>query len=142
MLPGVCPGVCMTSAGRAARPIFGAVVCTCIGRRDLGCGNAEPAGLHLHRAQQFEVMLIEKHRRPGHFLKQGRSAHVVDMSMSDDDLAQGEAMLLQPGENLRKVVSRIDDDGFVGKLVAQDGAIAAQWTDRERLKDHVLILED
>ena len=53
-----------------------------------------------------------------------------------------EAMLLQPGENLRDVVSRIDDDGFVGGLVAQDGAIAAQWTDGKGLEDHVLILED
>ena len=87
-------------------------------------------------------MLIEKHRRPGHFLEQGCSAHVVDMSMSHDDLAQGEAMLLQPGKNFRNVVSRIDDDGFVGEFVAQDGAIAVQWTDRKGLEDHVLILED
>ena len=128
--------------GQAGEANPRAVVGTCIGRRDLGRGNAEPAGLHFHGAQQFEVIFVEKHRRPGHFLKQGCSAHMVDMSMSHDDLAQGEAMLLQPGENLRKVVARIDDDGFVGELVAQDGAIAVQWTDRKGLEDHVLILED
>ena len=119
-----------------------AVIGTCIGRHDLGCGNAEPAGLHLHRAQQIEILLVEKYRSPGHLLQQGCATHVVDVSMSHDDLAQGEAMLLQSGENFRKVVARIDNDGFVGKLVAQDGAIAAQRTDRKSLKDHVLILED
>ena len=84
------------------QPVLG----TRIRGRDLGGGNPEPTGLHLHRAQQAQIVLVEKYRRPGRFLKQRRSAYVVDMSMGDDNLAQGEAMLLQPGENLRNVVSR------------------------------------
>ena len=46
------------------------------------------------------------------------SAYVVDMSMSDDDLAQGQAVLLQPGENFGDVIPGIDDHCFVGNLVA------------------------
>ena len=64
------------------------------------------------------------------------------MSMGDDNLAQGEAMLLQPGENLRNVVSGIDDDGFVSNLVAQDGAVAAQRADGKTFKNHSFILRD
>jgi hypothetical protein len=67
---------------------------------------------------------------------------MVDVGMGDDNLAQGEAMLLQPGENFRNVVSGIDNDGFVGYLVAQDGAIAAQRANRKTLKDHGFILGD
>ena len=64
------------------------------------------------------------------------------MSMRDDDLAQGQAMLLQPGKNFGNVIPGIDDYGFVGHLVAQNGAIAVQRTDRKGLKDHSLILGD
>ena len=111
-------------------------------RRDDGRGNTEPAGLHLHRPQQPEILLIEKHRRSGHLLKQRRSAHVVDVRVGDDNLAHGKAMLLQPGEDLRNVVSGIDDDGLTRNLIAQDGAIAAQRTDGKGFQDHVPILED
>jgi hypothetical protein len=64
------------------------------------------------------------------------------MSMSDDDLAQGQAVLLQPGENFGDVIPGIDDHCFVGNLVAQNGAIAVQRTDGKGLKDHSLILGD
>ena len=142
MLPGVCPGVWITSAGSVARPTVKPSSALASGAADLGCGNPEPAGLHLHRAQQTQILLVEKYRRPGCFLKQDRSAYVVDMGMGDDDLAQGEAMLLQPGENLRNVVSGIDDDGFMRNLVAQDGAIAAQRANGKTFKDHAIILGD
>ena len=44
---------------------------------------------------------------------------MVDMSVSDDDLAQGQAVLLQAGENFGDVIPGIDDDGFMGDLVAR-----------------------
>jgi hypothetical protein len=96
--------------------------------------------LHFHRVQQTQVMVIEKYRRAGRLLKEERSTHVVDMGMGDDNLAQGEATLMQPGKDLWNVVSRIDDDGFLGSLVTQDGAIATQRANRKSLKDHALIL--
>jgi hypothetical protein len=118
-----------------------AVVGAGVRRRYFGRGDTEPTGPHLHRPQQTEILLIEKHRRSGHLLKQGRSAYVVDVSVGDDNLPQGEAMLLQPGEDLRNVVSGIDDDGVMRSLIAQDGAIAAQRSDRKTFEDHVPILD-
>jgi hypothetical protein len=118
-----------------------AIVRATVRRCHLGRLDTEPTGLHLHHAQQLQVLLVEIHRRPGCLSKLGGSAYMVDMCMGHDNLAQGEAVLPEPGENFRDVVSRVDDHGFVGSLVAQDGAIAAQRTDGKGLKDHSLILE-
>jgi hypothetical protein len=118
-----------------------AIVGAGVRRRYFGRGNAEPTGLHLHRPQQTEILFIEKNRRSGHLLKQGRSAYVVDVSVGDDNLPQGEAMLLQPGEDLRNVVSGIDDDGVMRSLIAQDGAIAAQRSYGKTFEDHLPILD-
>ena len=57
MLPGVCPGRVYDFSRQSGEANHRAVVGTCIGRRDLGRGNAEPAGLHLHHAQQVEIIL-------------------------------------------------------------------------------------
>jgi hypothetical protein len=51
-------------------------------------------------------------------------------------------MFFQPGKDLGDVVSRVDDDGFVRDLVAQDGAVAVQGTHGEAFQDHGLILGD
>jgi hypothetical protein len=67
---------------------------------------------------------------------------MVDMSVSHHNLAHGKAMLLQMSKNLWNVVSRINHDSFMGSLVAQDGAVAAEWTDRKAFQDHGVILED
>ena len=67
---------------------------------------------------------------------------MIDVSVGDDDLAQVEAMLLQPGENLWNVISRIDNDGFTRNLVAQDGAVAMERADWKAFKDHDYILGD
>jgi hypothetical protein len=67
---------------------------------------------------------------------------MVDVSMGDNNLTQRESMLLQPGEYLWNIVSRIDDDGLAGDLIAQNGAVAAQWTDGKTLQDHDSILGD
>ncbi len=64
------------------------------------------------------------------------------MGMSNENLAQGQAMFLKPGENFGNVVSGIDDYGFVRNLVAQDGAVAVQRTHGEAFKDHAVILGD
>ncbi len=119
-----------------------AIVCACIRGCYLGRGNTEPARLHLHHAQQTQVLLVEKHRCPSGLSEQGRAAYVVDMGMSDDDLAQGEAMLLQPGEDFGDVVPGIDNQGFVRDFVSEDGAIATERTDGKALKDHRSIVGD
>jgi hypothetical protein len=68
--------------------------------------------------------------------------YVIDVSMSDNDLAQVEAMFLQPGKYLWNVVSGIDDYGFMGDLVAQDGAVTVQRAYGKTFEDHALILGD
>ncbi len=113
-----------------------------VGRGGFRGGNAEPPGLHLHGAQQTQVVLIEIHRRTGRPFQQERSTHVIDVGMGDNNLAQREAMLLQPGKDLGNVVSRIDYDGFMGNLITQDAAIATQRADGKGFKDHGLILGD
>jgi hypothetical protein len=117
-----------------------AIVGTGIRGRDFRRGNTKPTSLHLHHAQQVQIPLVEKHRCPGRFLQQSRSAYVIDMGMSNDNLAQGQAVFLKPGENLGNVVSGVDDHGFAGNFVAQDGAVAAQWTYGKAFKDHSSIL--
>src|ERR1700722_19346872 len=112
------------------------VLCAGVWRRNHGGGNAEPTGLHLHGVQQGKILLVEKHRRPSGCLEQQRSTDMVDVRMGNHDLTQSEIMLFQPGENLRNVVSRIDNDGFSCHLVTQDGAVAAEWTYRKDLQDH------
>jgi hypothetical protein len=64
------------------------------------------------------------------------------MGMGDNNLAQRESMLLEPGEYLWNIVSGIDDDGLVGDLIAQNGAVAAQRTDGKTFQDHDSILGD
>ena len=67
---------------------------------------------------------------------------MVDMRVGDDNLAHGQAMFLQPGENLGNVISWIDDHGFVRSLVTQDGAVAAKRADGKGLEDHFFIVGD
>jgi hypothetical protein len=63
------------------------------------------------------------------------------MGMSHHDLAQRETVLLQPGENLCKIVAGIDDDGFACNLIPEDRAITVQRTNRKTFKNHVSILD-
>ena len=136
------PGVCNTSAGREARPTAKPSSALASGGATSGVGTpSQPACISIMLSRPRSCWFINT-GAPVSFLQQGRSADMVDMRMSDDNLAQGQAMLLQPGENLRNVVSGVDDDGFVRDLVAQDGAIAVQRTDGKGLKDHCLILGD
>jgi hypothetical protein len=97
--------------GEGRKPEGKSIVGTRVGRYDFGRRNTEPAGLHLHHAQQVKILLIQKHRRAGSLFKQSRSAYVVDMRMGDDDLPQGEAMLRQPGENFWDIIPGVNDHG-------------------------------
>ena len=64
------------------------------------------------------------------------SGNVVDVGVGDDDLFDGEAVGGEDGHNAGDVIAGVDDDGFVGVLVAQDGTVALQRTDWEDLVDH------
>jgi hypothetical protein len=44
--------------------------------------------------------------------------------------------LSRTAEDAGDVVAGVDDDGLAGGLVAEDGAVAAEWADDEDLVDH------
>ena len=53
--------------GQGGEPDGQAILGTGVRRRHLGCGDTKPAGLHFHHAQQLQILLVHKHRRPGRF---------------------------------------------------------------------------
>ena len=66
------------------------------------------------------------------------SGDVVDVGVGDEDLLDGEVVLGEEGEDVGDVVAGIDDDGFAGGLVAEDGAVALEGTNGDCFKDHGL----
>ena len=103
--------------------------------RGLGSGGTEPGGLLFHHGEQRQVIFIEQDGRAGEALETQRSADVVNVGVRDEDLGQLEAELGEAAMDAADLFSGIDDDGFVGCRVAQDGAVALQRTDREGFED-------
>lgn len=114
-----------------------------IGRSDLGRFNsAEPTGLHLHHVEEGKVILIEENGGSGLSFERERAPHMVDMRVCHHDLLQFQAMLFQARQNLRNIVTGIDDHGFACRFIAKNGAVALQQSDRKCLKDHILIVRE
>jgi hypothetical protein len=65
-----------------------------------------------------------------------RSGDVVDVGVGDDDLFDGELVLLKDGEDAGDVVAGVYDDGFAGGFVTEDGAVALEWAYDEDFVDH------
>ncbi|MCU1224501.1 MAG: hypothetical protein JWQ42_2594 [Edaphobacter sp.] len=68
------------------------------------------------------------------------SGDVVDVGVGDDDLLDGEAVLLEDADDAGYLVTRIDDDGLAGYLVTKDGAVALEKAYGEDFVDHDVIL--
>lgn len=62
------------------------------------------------------------------------------MSVGDDDLLDGEAVPLERADDAGDLVARVDDDGFAGGFVTQDGAVALEKTYGEDFVNHDVIL--
>ncbi len=107
-----------------------------VGARGGGGGDAEPAGLDIHHLDQREVVLVVEDGGTGELLETMGSGDVVDVSVGDDDLLDGEAVGGEEGHDARDVVAWIYDDGFVGELISEDGAVALERADGENLVDH------
>src|SRR6185437_12500372 len=92
-------------------------------------GHGKPSGLRIHQSDQREVLLVVENRcvRDGFELLCSRD--MVDVRVGDDDLLDGELVLVQRGEDLRNIGSWIDDDGFARGLIAKDGAVALELPD-------------
>ncbi len=112
-----------------------------IGRGDLGGSDSEPAGLNVHHLDEGQVELVVEDRGPGESFELLGSSDVVDVGMSDDDLAEGELVSGKGGYDTRDVVAGIYDDGFARGFVTEDRAVAAEWANDEDFVDHEVILE-
>ena len=104
---------------------------------DLGGGHLEPGGLDIHHLDQGQIVLVVVDGSPGELLETLSSGDMVDMSMGDDDGLHSKAVALDDGLDGRNVVPGIDDDGFTGSLISQDGAIALKQADGKDLVDHL-----
>ena len=61
---------------------------------------------------------------------------MVDVGVGDDDLFDGEVVAVEDGLDAGDVVAGVDDDGFAGGFVAEDGAVALEEADGEDFVDH------
>ncbi len=105
-----------------------------------GGRHADPCGLHIEHLQQSVIILVEQDRSARGGAKLHGSADVVDMGVRDDDLFDLQVVLADERENILDIIAGIDDHGFAGRLIADDGAVALQRTDRENFVDHGLIV--
>ncbi len=119
-----------------AAPVGGAEV----GRGDVGGGNAEPAGLEVHHADEREVELVVEDGRAGEGLEMFGAGDVIDVGVGDDDLFDGEGVLGEHGEDAAEVRAGVDDDGLLGGFVAEDGAVALERADGEDFVDHGIMV--
>ena len=130
------PGVCRISPREPCDLDDAALVQAVVGRQDLGGGHAQPAGLDVHHLDQRKVARVVEDGGAGEALQARGAGDVVDVGVGDEDLLDGELVALQDGHDARDVIAGIDDDGFAGGLVTEDGAVALQRADGEDFVDH------
>ena len=136
MLPSVWPGVCRIWAvcdpAETVSPVREAAIDLYFSWR----GHADPGGLHVQHFEQIVIVLVEQDGCAREGAELHGSAYVVDVGMGDDDLFDVEIVLADDSEQVFDVVAGIDDHGFAGGLVADDGAVALQRADGEDFVDH------
>jgi hypothetical protein len=84
----------------------------------------EPLCLNVEHFEKRVVVLVEEDGSSGEVLELHRTTDVIDVGVGYDDLSKAELVLFQDRENGFDVVAGIENDGFPGGLVPQDGAIA------------------
>ena len=101
-----------------------------------GIFHSDPRRLHIQHLQQGIVILVEQDGRAGGGPQFHGSAHMIDVSMSDDDLLHLEIVLLNERENIFDVIAGIDHHGFAGGFVPDDRAVALQRPDGKDFVNH------
>ena len=112
-----------------------------VGRGGCGSFDTEPGRLGGHHLEEGQVAFVEIDGRSGQRFQLKCAPDVVDVSVGDKDLFQGESVFCEAAMNASYFVARVDHDGFVGLLVTEDGAVAFKRTDRKGLEDHGYIVE-
>jgi len=113
-----------------------AVVEGVIGIGDDGRGDAEPAGLNVHHFDLGKIVLVVEDGSAGELFEAMGAGDVIDVGVGDDDLLDGQGVLGEQGEDAGYVVAWVDDDGFAGGLVAEDGAVALEGAYGDGFEDH------
>ncbi len=105
-------------------------------RDGLRRAHADPGRLHIQHLQQRVVVLVEQNGRAGQALQLHGAAHMVDVGVGHDNLLHRQAVALHDSHHVVDVVARVDDDGFLGLLIAHHRAVALQRADRKNLVNH------
>ena len=131
-------------AGDAGSPLRGigsdgdefAVVEGVVGVLYCGGGNAKPGGLNVHDFDLEEIVLVVEDGCSGELFEAVGPGDVVDVGVGDEDLLDRQVVFCEEGQDSGDVVAGVDDDGFAGGLVAEDGAVALEGADGEGFEDH------
>jgi len=107
-----------------------------VGRSNFRGGNAEPACLKIHHLDQRQIVLVVEDRRSGKAFEALGSGDVIDVGVGNDDLLDGELVLIEQSDDAGDVVAGIDYDGFAGGFIAENGAVALERADSEDFVDH------
>jgi len=113
-----------------------AVVEGAVGVEDGRGRGAEPGGLNVHHFDQGQVVLVVEDGGAGELFEAVSASDVVDVGVGDDDLLDGEGVPGEEGEDAGDVVAGIDDDGFAGGFIAEDGAVALEGAYGKGFEDH------
>ncbi len=103
--------------------------------------DAQPGGLGFNHFEQRQVVFVEEDGRARQALEAERASHVVNVGVGDENLLEGEAKFSEAAMNAADLVAGVDDDGFAGLLVAEQGAVAGQHAYGKGFEDHGLIVE-
>jgi repressor LexA len=120
----------------ALKPHDCAVGKALIRRGRLGRSNSQPACLLVHDGKLRKVGFVHENRRAGQLFQPQRSTHVVNVPMGYKNLLQGQTELGQTLVDAADLVAGIDDDGFMGLLIAHQRTITRQRPHGKRLDDH------
>jgi len=132
---GVAGGV-EDGAGDAGDGDEFAVVEGVVGVEDGRGRDAEPGGLNVHHFDQGQVVLVVEDGGAGELFEAVGAGDVVDVGVGNDDLLDGEGVPGEEGEDAGDVVAGIDDDGFAGGFIAEDGAVALEGAYGKGFEDH------
>lgn len=109
---------------------------TFIGRCGFRRGDTKPGCLLIHHGQQGKVILVEVDRRATEAFETECSTDVIDVSVSNENLFQLQAVAQDALVNAINVFAGVDDDGFAGCLVAEKCAVALEGADGKGFEDH------
>ena len=103
---------------------------------EFGSGHTDESSLHFHAAVEGEIIAVHHDGSTGVLVELGEAADVVDVSVGADDGLDVELVATEKTEDAFDFIAGIDDDGFQGAGVADDGAVALEHADGDLEVDH------